>query len=190
MMSFVYELVPVHGIPAVTKGDDIAAVISPALAAVTWADGSTGLRGTDIVVIAGKIVAKAQGKYTRRDEIRAEAFEDFDAMNLLMFRAVPPKLALYRPEKPDEAAGQIRRGLAARFGGRPGVIVTGSERERKRGQGRRDIALGSAGVDYATERGEAIADVLAAIGGLAMNQSEDCPVVVIRGVNDVLTYED
>lgn len=189
-MSFVYELVPVDGIPAVTKGDDIAAVISPALATVSWADGSVGLRGTDIVVLAGKIVAKAQGKYTRRDEIRAEAFEDFDAMNLLMFRAVPPKLALYRPDKPDEAAGQIRRGLAARFGGRPGVIVTGSERERKRGRGRRDIALGSAGIDHTTERGEAIVDVLAGIAGLAMNQSEDCPVVVIRGVENVLTYED
>lgn len=189
-MTCAYEVVPVCDIPTVTKGDDIAAVIAPALAGVRWKDGSRGVGGTDIVVIAGKIVAKAQGKYTRRDEIRAEAFEDFDAMNLLMFRAVPPKLALYRPEKPDEAAGQIRRGLAARFGGRPGVIVTGSERERKRGRGRRDIALGSAGIDHTTERGEAIADVLAGIGGLAMNQSEDCPVVIIRGVDDVLTYED
>lgn len=185
-----YTVLPVRSVPNLTKGDDVAAVLAPALAELAWPDGSRGLGGTDVVVVAGKIVAKSQGRYTRRDEVEAERFEEFDAMNLLMFRAVPVKLALYRPDKPEEAAGQIRRGLAARFGGRPGVIVTGSERERKRGRGRRDIALGSAGIDLATPRGEAIVDALAAIGGLAMNREEDCPAAVIRGVEGILTYED
>ncbi len=185
-----YTVLPVPSIPNLAKGDDVAAVLAPALAALAWPDGSRGLEGAEVVVVAGKIVAKSQGRYTRREEVEAERFEDFDAKNLLMFRAVPVKLALYRPDRPEDAAAQIRRGLAARFGFRPGVIVTGSERERKRGRGRRDIALGSAGIALATPRGEAIVDALAGIGGLAMNRDEDCPAVVIRGVEGILTWED
>lgn len=120
----------------------------------------------------------------------AERFEEFDSRNLLMFRNVPRRMALYRPEHPDEEAARIRKGLAARFGGRPGVIISGSESERSRGRGRRDVALGSAGIDLTTEAGEAIVDSLAAMGGLAMNQYPDCPVAVIRGAKGVLTYED
>ena len=87
-------------------------------------------------------------------------------------------------------AAKIRHGLAARFGGRPGVIISGSERERVRGYGRRDIALGSAGIDLATPAGESIVDALAAIGGLSMNQYPDCPVAVIRGAKGILTFEN
>ncbi len=185
-----YMVAPVRGIPTLAKGDDVCAVISASLNTLRWPDGGISLWGDDVVVIAGKIVAKAQGRYTRRDEQTAERFEDFDVHNLLMFRNVPNRLALYRPENPDQVAAQIRHGLAARFGGRPGVIISGSERERSRGRGRRDIALASAGIDLATSAGEAIVDSLAAMGGLAMNQYPDCPVAVIRGAEDILTFED
>ena len=185
-----YLVAPVRGIPVVAQGDDVCAVISASLNTLTWPDGGISLWGDDVVVIAGKIVAKAQGRYTRRDEQMAERFEDFDARNLLMFRNVPRRMALYRPENPDRVAAQIRHGLAARFGGRPGVIISGSERERRDGRGRRDIALGSAGIDVTTPAGEAIVDSLAAMGGLAMNQYPDCPAAVIRGAEGILTFED
>lgn len=185
-----YMIAPVVGVPVVSSGDDVAAVIAGPLNALVWPDGGRSLWGDDVVVLAGKVVAKSQGRFTARDEGMAERFEEFDAKNLLMFRSVPRKLALYRPENPIEAAAQIRRGLAARFGGRPAVIISGSERERRRGYGRRDVALGSAGVDLETPAGEAIVDSLAAAAGLAMNQNPECPVVVIRGVTGVLTLQD
>ena len=185
-----YMVAPVRGIPVLAQGDDVCAVISSSLNMLEWPDGGRSLWGDDIVVIAGKIIAKAQGRYTRRDEEIAERFEEFDARNLLMLRNVPNRLALYRPETPDREAAKIRHGLAARFGGRPGVIISGSERERVRGYGRRDIALGSAGIDLATPAGESIVDALAAIGGLSMNQYPDCPVAVIRGAKGILTFEN
>ncbi len=185
-----YMVAPVRGIPALTMGDDVCAVVSSSLNTLVWPDGGVSIWGDDVIVIAGKIIAKAQGRFTRRDELMAERFEEFDSRNLLMFRNVPRRMALYRPEHPDEEAARIRRGLAARFGGRPGVIISGSERERSRGRGRRDVALGSAGIDLTTESGESIVDSLAAMGGLAMNQYPDCPVAVIRGAKGVLTYED
>lgn len=185
-----YMVAPVRGIPVLAQRDDVCAVISASLNTLKWPDGGISLWGDDVVVIAGKIVAKVQGRYTRRDEEIAERFEEYDARNLLMLRNVPNRLALHRPENPDREAAMIRHGLAARFGGRPGVIISGSERERIRGHGRRDIALGSAGVDLATAAGEAIVDSLAAMGGLAMNQYPDCPVAVIRGAQGILTFED
>ena len=181
---------PVRGIPVLTMGDDVCAIVSASLNTLAWPDGGVSVWGDDVIVIAGKIIAKAQGRFTRRDELMAERFEEFDSRNLLMFRNVPRRMALYRPEHPDEEAARIRKGLAARFGGRPGVIISGSESERSRGRGRRDVALGSAGIDLTTDAGEAIVDSLAAMGGLAMNQYPDCPVAVIRGAKGVLTYED
>ncbi|MCF2705785.1 coenzyme F420-0:L-glutamate ligase [Arcanobacterium haemolyticum] len=182
-------IMPVSGIPPVSMNDDIAAVIAGPLNSLVWPDGGRSLWGDDIVVIAGKIVAKAQGRYTKREADMADEFDALDAKNLLMFRAIPRGLALYRPENCDEAAAQIRQGLAARFGGRPGVIISGSERERRRGRGRRDIALGSAGIDLATERGEAVVDALAAAAGVVINTNDECPVAVIRGVG-MLHWED
>lgn len=142
-----YMVAPVRGIPALTMGDDVCAVISASLNTLVWPDGGLSVWGDDVIVIAGKIIAKAQGRYTHRDELMVERFEEFDSRNLLMFRNVPRRMALFRPENPDEEAATIRRGFAARFGGRPGVIISGSEKERSRGRGRRDVALGSAGLD-------------------------------------------
>lgn len=185
-----YMVAPVRGIPALTMGDDVCAVISASLNTLVWPDGGLSVWGDDVIVIAGKIIAKAQGRYTHRDELMVERFEEFDSRNLLMFRNVPRRMALFRPENPDEEAATIRRGFAARFGGRPGVIISGSEKERSRGRGRRDVALGSAGINLTTEAGEAIVDSLAAMGGLAMNQFPDCPVAVIRGAQGILKWED
>ncbi len=199
-----YMIMPVLSVPTVTAGDDLAAVIAPCLNELAWPDAGRSLWGGDIVIIAGKILAKAQGRYVKRPDL-AEDSPERVAAGLLSYRAVPEKMALLAPENADEAAAEIRKGLAARFGGRPGVIITGTEivdgkvfhgnrdfdaHDDMAERGVRDVALGSAGIDLANGRGEAIVDALAAIGGLAMNTTPDCPVAVIRGVDDVLTYED
>lgn len=173
------QAVAVPGIPTLTSGDDVAAVIAPHLAALTWPDASVGLRGDDIVVIAGKIVAKAQGRWHR-------AGEDPDGFRTRA--GIPDQLGLKAPVDVKREAGQIRRGLAARFGGRPGVIISGSGRSCEPGRGVLDIALAAAGIDAKRQGGEAVIDAVAAAAGVMIAQ--DCPVVVVRGVADVLTWED
>ncbi|MDP9832094.1 MULTISPECIES: hypothetical protein [Trueperella] len=173
------QAVAVPGIPTLTSGDDVAAVISPHLAGLTWPDGSTGLRGEDIVVIAGKIVAKVQGRWHR-------AGEEPDGFRTRA--GIPDQLGLKAPVDLKREAGLIRRGLAARFGGRPGVIIAGSARTSEPGRGVLDVALAAAGIDAKREGGESVIDAVAAAAGVLTRPG--CPVVVVRGVTDVLTWED
>lgn len=175
------QAVAVPGIPVLTSGDDVAAVISPYLNAVVWPDGYVGVRGDDVVVIAGKIVAKAQGRWHR-------AGEEPDGYRTRA--GIPDLLGLKAPSEADGAAGEIRRGLAARFGGRPGVIISGSGRPVEPGRGVADVARGSAGLDVATSGGESVIDAVAALAGVVMMGSPHCPVVLVRGIPDVMTWED
>lgn len=168
----------VPGIPNLTSGDDVVAVIAPHLNTVLWPDGYVGMRGDDIVVISGKIVAKAQGRWHREGD-EPDGFRTR--------HGIPDRLGLKAPIDVDQAAAKIRRGLTARFGGRPGVIISASYDD---GRGSRDIALGCAGVDQYNAMGECVADSIAALAGTVMMASENCPVVVIRGLPDVMTWED
>ncbi len=94
-----YMVAPVRGIPVLAQGDDVCAVISSSLNMLEWPDGGRSLWGDDIVVIAGKIIAKAQGRYTRRDEEIAERFEEFGP---LLVRRISH--AEYSPTKSGTAA--------------------------------------------------------------------------------------
>ncbi|MFV0252895.1 MAG: coenzyme F420-0:L-glutamate ligase, partial [Beutenbergiaceae bacterium] len=51
-----------EGIPQITSGTDLAAVLTPVLAGLSWPDGSVGVREDDVVVVASKVVAKAEGR--------------------------------------------------------------------------------------------------------------------------------
>ncbi len=175
------QTVCVSGIPALTSGDDVAAVIAPHLNSLEWPDGYVGLRGDDIVVISGKIIAKAQGRWHR-------AGDEPDGYRTRC--GIPDKLGLKAPKDADEAAGEIRRGLTARFGGRPGVVIAGSGVEREAGRGVVDIALGSAGVDVVTKTGDSVVDAIAALAGVVSMSEPNCPVVAVRGIPDVMTWED
>lgn len=170
----------VSGIPTITSGDDLVAVIAPHLNAVQWPDGYVGLRGDDVVVFCGKILAKSQGRWCARGQGESG------------FRSrvgLPEKLDLQAPVAVDAAAGQIRRGLAARFGGRPGVVITASAADQVSGAAT-DRALAVAGVDWESESGDAVAHAIAAFAGLVAQANPDCPVVVIRGLPNILTWED
>ena len=51
------SLIPIAGIPEVSPGDDLAALIAAALAA-----GGIGLEGGDVLVVTQKVVSKAEGR--------------------------------------------------------------------------------------------------------------------------------
>jgi coenzyme F420-0:L-glutamate ligase / coenzyme F420-1:gamma-L-glutamate ligase len=49
------ELIPIHGVPEVRPGDDLAAVLEPGLRAAAFRDG-------DALAVTQKIVSKAEGR--------------------------------------------------------------------------------------------------------------------------------
>ena len=53
------------GIPLVEPGDDLAAILAKALN-----ESAIGLRDRDVLVVAQKIVSKAEGRYVKLDEIK------------------------------------------------------------------------------------------------------------------------
>lgn len=160
-----------EGLPTFARGDDIAAIITPALAALDWPDGSVGPKAGDVVVVASKIVARAEGRLIaardREEAIDAETVRevarrenpDGSVMRIvethhgLVLAAagvdtsnVPEGTALLLPEDPDASAREIRRGIYARFALPTAVIVTDTVGRPWR-RGIADIAIGAAGID-------------------------------------------
>lgn len=164
----------VTGIPLGTSRDDAAALAGGPLKDLAWPDGSRGIRGTDVIVFAAKLIARCEGRMVRAGE---------SASSALSRKGVPEGVDLLEPIDPHASARELRRGLAARFGGRPGVIITG------RGADGVLVAAGRAGVDETV--GDArLSDALATMANAIMAAYPDTPVVVIRGAGHLLTYED
>ncbi|HLS74379.1 MAG TPA: coenzyme F420-0:L-glutamate ligase [Actinomycetaceae bacterium] len=222
---------PVDGLPPVTGGDDLAALIAPRLRELTWPDGSEGVAEGDVVVVASKVVAKAERRLVAartREELEAaiasqtvrvvaeRARPDGSTLRIvetpqgLVLAAagvdssdVPQGTALLLPEDPDESARRLRRGLDARLGVRPAVIITDTVGRPWR-QGVADIAIGAAGVlvleDHRGRRDGygrelrmttiAAADEIAAAAELVKGKAEGRPVAVVRGVAHLVTRED
>ncbi len=63
-MSTRLELIALEGLPRVVPGDDLASLIATALAA-----NALTLREGDVLVLAQKIVSKAEGRYRRLSEV-------------------------------------------------------------------------------------------------------------------------
>ncbi|WP_127128457.1 coenzyme F420-0:L-glutamate ligase [Georgenia sp. SYP-B2076] len=219
------------GVPTVTRGDDLAALLTPVLAALTWPDGSTGIAEGDVVVVASKIVAKAEGRLVAaRDDaerdrviagetVRVVATRERpdgsvlriveNRQGLVMAAAgvdvsdVPGGTALLLPEDPDASARKLRRGLNARLGVRPGVLVTDTAGRPWR-RGVVDMAIGAAGVRVqADHRGRHdaygrelqttivnLADEIAAAADLVKGKAVGRPVAVVRGMAHAVTFED
>src|SRR5580704_13929695 len=127
-------VLPVTGLPEITAGSDLAALI-----AETAAD----LREGDILVITSKIVSKAEGRVvavSRDQAIEAEtvrvvarrgATTIAQTRHGLVLAAAgvdesntAPGTVVLLPEDPDESARRLRKALQARTGRTVGVVIT------------------------------------------------------------------
>lgn len=163
-------VVAVPGLPEFTSGDDVAALVAPALRTLTWPDGTSGVRAGDIVVVTSKIVAKAEGRVVRAPDreaaIDAEAVAELARRDhpggttrivrtrhgLVLAAAgvdasnTPDGTVVLLPVAPDESAVALRDALCTELGlSSLGVIITDTAGRAWR-EGVVDIAIGAAGV--------------------------------------------
>jgi coenzyme F420-0:L-glutamate ligase/coenzyme F420-1:gamma-L-glutamate ligase len=204
---------PVSGIPEISPGDDLAALIAAS---------APDLRDGDILAVTSKIVSKAEGRIvhgSREQAIEAEtvrvvarrgdtviaqtrhglvlAAAGVDASN------TPPGTVLLLPEDPDESARRLRKGLLDLAAVRVGVVITDTLGRPWR-NGQVDTAIGAAGIaplrDYRGERDSfgnlleatiaAVGDEIAAASDLVKGKSTGIPVALVRGLTDLVTEED
>ena len=154
------EIFGVEGLPNVVPGTDIAGAIAA----------RCELRDGDVVVVASKIVAKAEGQLVavdandplahkplvERESVRvvrrrgeliiSETKHGFVCANAgIDMSNVDEGFALLLPEDPDRSARRIRDGLRAKAGAEVAVIVSDTFGRAWR-RGLTDIALGCAGI--------------------------------------------
>ena len=161
--------VAVPGIPQATMKDSVPALISPALNSLVWPDRRVGLMQGDIIVIARKLVAICVGRMVKAG-----------TPGTLSEGNSPAGISVLPPADPTSSAREIRRGLDARFGGRPGVIITGPAGDEN---------IAAAGIDHYVGTAN-LRQSLADMGDTLMNVYPDHPVVAVRGLGHLLTYED
>lgn len=151
------------GIPQATSRDDAAALLAPALAGAAWPDGRVGTTIGDIVIVSQKFLARCRG------------FVKAGTPGAMSTGGLPAGLAVMPLSDPRAEARALRRALDARLGGRPGVIITGQ--------------VAAAGVDRELD-GRNLRDDLAALAETLFNAHLGHPVVLVRGLGHLLTYED
>jgi coenzyme F420-0:L-glutamate ligase/coenzyme F420-1:gamma-L-glutamate ligase len=157
------------GIPEIVANDDLATIIRDAVDASAARDPARALAEGDILVVASKIVAKAEGmlvpatdreKAITDDTVRVVA-ERVTPMGttrivetrqgLIMAAAgidmsnVPDGYALRLPDDPDRSARALCTALRERLGLTLGVIITDTLGRPWR-VGQTDVAIGAAGV--------------------------------------------
>lgn len=154
------EIHPVPGLPEVAEGDDLAALLAAAV---------PDLRDGDVLVVASKVVAKAEGRTVEaasRDgavaaqtvRVVAERRTPRGTSRIVESRSGPVLAAagvdasnvavgtvLLLPADPDASARALRAALAARTGRLTGVVVTDTLGRPWR-EGQVDAAIGAAGV--------------------------------------------
>jgi coenzyme F420-0:L-glutamate ligase / coenzyme F420-1:gamma-L-glutamate ligase len=204
---------PVTGLPEITAGADLAALIAAA---------APGLRDGDILVVTSKIVSKAEGRVAA---IPREAAIEAETVRVVARRGpttiaqtrhglvlaaagvdesnTAPGTVVLLPEDPDESARRLRKALQERLGVTIGVLVTDTMGRPWR-TGQTDNAIGAAGVlpvrDY---RGEAdtfgnilevtmaaVADEIAAAADLVKGKSRGVPAALVRGLDGLVTEPD
>lgn len=154
------RVLPLTGIPEVRPGDELTGLLGDALAR------TGGLEAGDVVVVAQKVVSKAEGRLERADDpvpvilrearavrrrrgdlVIAETEHGFVCASAGVDRSNAPGEGwlVLLPRDPDASAVRIRDGLAARFGVAPAVIVSDSFGRAWR-QGTTDVAIGLAGM--------------------------------------------
>jgi coenzyme F420-0:L-glutamate ligase / coenzyme F420-1:gamma-L-glutamate ligase len=156
----VVTITPLEGIPEVRPGDDLAALLGDAV------ERAGGLQEGDVLVVAQKIVSKAEGRIERDpggaelvlreaaavrrqrgDLVIAETEHGFVCASAGVDRSNAPDdgWAVLLPLDPDASARGLREALGARFGVAPAVIVSDSFGRAWR-DGTTDVAIGVAGL--------------------------------------------
>ncbi|KQW06268.1 F420-dependent oxidoreductase [Leifsonia sp. Root4] len=201
----------IPGIPEVTAGDDLAALIAEAV--------GEELRDGDILSVTSKIVSKAEGRQLLAAD-REQAISDEtvrlvasrrhergltriveNRLGLVLAAAgvdasnTPDGVVLLLPEDPDASAQRLRADLFRLLGVRIGIVITDTLGRPWR-VGQTDVAIGAAGVRVVDDlRGTsdangrrldatiaAVADEIAAATDLVKGKSAATPVAVVRGL--------
>lgn len=198
------------GIPTLTGSDDLAAVLAQPLSRMAWPDGTRGIVGGDIVVVAAKAVSRSEGRFTA-DPARGQNPAPNDGMSRLEIRE---GVALQRPLDPDASARALRVGLQARLGPRVGVLIAATfpspagaggdpARMSRPGAPVTDIALGAAGLrltedhrgrtdEHGREATRTVRDAANALTGFAAlltGTLAHTPVVVVRGLGHLTQHD-
>ena len=155
------RILPLLGVPEVGPADDLVRLLGDALAALG------GLEGGDVLVVAQKVVSKAEGRIERTDDylgvvlrearsvrrrrdelVIAETVHGFVCASAGVDRSNAPEegTVVLLPVDPDASARSLRDGIGARFGTAPAVIVSDSFGRAWR-QGTTDVAIGVAGLE-------------------------------------------
>jgi coenzyme F420-0:L-glutamate ligase/coenzyme F420-1:gamma-L-glutamate ligase len=212
------EIIPVEGIPEITRGADLAGLIADAI----------DLRDHDAVVVTQKIVSKAEGAIEAvdpDDPLSHKAIVERESVRILRRRGeliisetthgfvcanagidlsnVERGTAALLPEDSDRSARRIRDGITGRTGVRVGVIVSDTFGRPWR-RGVTDVAIGAAGLRVIQDlRGTAdaygrelqvtevaVVDEIAAAAELVMGKSTGIPVAVVRGLDPTLFTDE
>jgi coenzyme F420-0:L-glutamate ligase/coenzyme F420-1:gamma-L-glutamate ligase len=160
------QVFPIHGVPEVQPGDDLAGMIVDAAAA---GDGTALLDG-DVVVVTQKVVSKAEGMLEEIDatDPRAhKAIVERESVRILRRRGdliisetkhgficanagvdlsnVEDGWAALLPEDSDRSARRLRDGIRAKAGVDVAIIVSDTFGRVWR-RGLTDVAIGCAGI--------------------------------------------
>jgi coenzyme F420-0:L-glutamate ligase/coenzyme F420-1:gamma-L-glutamate ligase len=179
-----FQVVPLRGIPEVVQGADLACLLADAI------ERTGGLAPGDLLVVAQKVVSKAEGRVERTDDhlatilreakavrrrrgdlVIAETEHGFVCASAGVDRSNAPGegFVVLLPHDPDESARFLRRRLEERFGVAVGVVVSDSFGRAWR-RGTTDVAIGVAGIaplldlrGTADRRGYALQSTLVAV---------------------------
>ncbi|MDH3679815.1 MAG: coenzyme F420-0:L-glutamate ligase [Acidimicrobiia bacterium] len=157
-------IIPVHGLPEVRPGDDLAGLIIDAC------EESCRLEQHDVLVVSQKVVSKAEGRLVevdpddpqshkplvveesariirrRGDLIISETKHGFVCASAGIDRSnVEPNIAALLPDDSDRSARRLRDAIAGRCAVRVGIIVADTFGRPWR-RGLTDVAIGSAGL--------------------------------------------
>jgi coenzyme F420-0:L-glutamate ligase / coenzyme F420-1:gamma-L-glutamate ligase len=154
------RIIPLTGIPEVGRGDDLGALVGDAVERVG------GLEEGDVIVVAHKVVSKAEGRVEETDDVLevilrearavrrrraelviAETEHGFVCASAGVDRSNTPGQGwvVLLPRDPDASAARIRAALGERFGVAPAVVVSDSFGRPWR-QGTTDVAIGVSGM--------------------------------------------
>ena len=159
-MTTELRVLPLTGIPEVHPGDALARLLGDAI------EQAGGLEQGDVVVLAHKVVSKAEGRVEQTDDVLAAILREARAVRRQRGELVIAETEhgfvcasagvdrsntpgegwlVLLPHDPDASAAGVRAALTERFGVSPTVIVSDSFGRAWR-DGTTDVAIGVAGM--------------------------------------------